>query len=105
MLEWNQNLYISKRASRFSKRTIHRINQGKATPGVYVLTYPSNENNVMDIVSTVMLLQKTTRRRCPKILGLANGREDALELMQKILLETYEQTGNFHVKDYLESRR
>ena len=105
LLDWYENLYVSEQASKKLKRTISRINRKKITPEIYVLTFPSNDKNVMDIVSTNILLQTAVRRRCPKIIGLAKGKEDALELMQTILMETYEHTGDFCVKEYLEDRR
>ena len=105
MLHWYENLYVSERASKKLKRTISRINRGKLTPEIYVLTFPSNDKNMMDIIPANILLQKTLRRRCPKIIGLAKGREDALELMQTIIMETYEQTGGFCVKEYLGDKK
>ncbi len=104
MLEWYQNLYVSDLASKHMRRTIRRINQNRITPDIFVLTLPGNENNVMDIIPSKTLLQEPARKRCNMIIGLAKGIDDAYELMQKILMETYENTGNFHVKDYLKDR-
>jgi hypothetical protein len=58
----------------------------------------------MEIIPSATLLQKTFRNRCQKIIGVAKGKEDAYQLMQDILMETYRHTGNFHVKDYLKDR-
>ncbi len=104
MLEWYQDLYVSDLAAKHVRRTIRRINQSKFTPDIYVLTLPGNEHNVMDIVPSKILLQKIARQRCPMIIGVAKGIDDAYGLMQEILMETYENTGNFHVKDYLKDR-
>lgn len=105
MLRWYENLYVSERASKKLKRTISRINRRKITPEIYVLTFPSNDKNIMDIVPTNVLLQRMVRKRCPEIIGIAKGKEDALKLMQTIVMETYENTGDFCVKEYLENRR
>lgn len=104
MLTWFDELYISESLQKKHTKLIKRIEKGKPTVGVYLLTYPTNEHNVMDIVSANLLMQKTYRRRCPKIIGLANGQEEAYELMEQILMESYQQTGSFHVKKYLEDR-
>lgn len=103
-MEWYKDLYVSDAARRHVRRTIRRINERKITADVFLLTYPLNKNNVMDIVPAAMLLQHAARRRCPKIIGIARGRYDAYELMEAILMETYENTGNFRVEDYLENR-
>lgn len=104
MLEWLENLYVSDSASKNVHKIIRRINQKKPVPGVYLLTLPSNDRNTMDIIPAAMLLQETVRRRCPRIIGVAKGKEDAYELMQQIVEETYRETGAFRVKDYLKDR-
>ncbi len=104
MLKWYPHLYISDRTRKSAKRLIRRINRGKPTRDVYVLTYPTNDCNVMDIVPSSVLMQKVVRSSCPKIIGLARGREEAYELMKQILQETYDKNGNFHVQEYLEDR-
>lgn len=104
MLEWLENLYVSDSAAKNVHKTIRRINQKKLTPGIYLLTLPCNDRNTMDIISASMLLQETVRRRCPRIIGIANGKEDAYALMQEIVEETYRETGTFRVKEYLKDR-
>lgn len=104
MLEWYENLYVSDAASRRIHRTIRQINGNKTAPGIYLLTYPVNSRNVMDILSALSLKQPVMRKRCPKIIGVAKGKDDAIDLMMDIINETYENTGSFQVKDYLENR-
>ena len=58
----------------------------------------------MEIVSTSVLLQETAHMRCPHVIGIARGREEAYVLMQKILKDTYADTGNFQVGAYLERK-
>lgn len=104
MLEWHEDLYVSDAASEKIHKIIKKINGNKAVPGVYLLTYPINSRNIMDIFSALSLKQPVIRKRCPKIIGVAKGKDDAIELMIDIINETYQNTGSFQVKEYLENR-
>lgn len=102
MLTWYVHLYVGEKVKKQVRRTMGRINRRKPTPGVYLLTLPHNRKNVMEIVSTSVLLQETAHLRCPRVIGIARGREEAYVLMQEILKDTYADTGDFQVGAYLE---
>lgn len=104
MLTWYVHLYVGEKIKKQVRRTMGRIDRRKPTPGVYLLTLPHNRKNVMEIVPTSVLLQETAHMRCPHVIGIARGREEAYLLMQKILKDTYADTGNFQVGAYLDRK-
>ncbi len=104
MLTWYVHLYVGEKVKKQVRRTMGRINRRKPTPGVYLLTLPHNRKNIMEIVPTSVLLQETAHVRCPRVIGIARGREEAYVLMQRILKDTYADTGNFQVEAYLGHR-
>lgn len=105
MLTWYVHLYVGEKVKRQVRRTMRRINRRKPTPGVYLLTLPRNRKNVMEIISTSVLLQETAHMRCPQVIGIAGGKDEAFALMQIILKDTYANTGNFQVEAYLNLRK
>ena len=105
MLTWHVHLYVGEKAKKQVRRTMGLINRKKPTPGVYLLTLPHNRKNVMEIVSTSVLLQEPAHMRCPQVIGIARGREEAFALMQRIIKDTYANTGNFQVEAYLNIRK
>lgn len=44
------------------------------------------------------------RRNCPMIVGLAVSREEAFELVEAIALETYRETGEVKIREWLLNR-
>lgn len=104
MLTWNVGLYVGEKAEKQVHRTMRRIDRRKPTPGIYLLTLPQNRKNVMEIVSTSILLQKAAHWHCPQVIGIAHGKEEAYALMQRILEDTYANTGRFRVEEYLGMR-
>ena len=75
-----------------------------AVPGVWLLTLPSNQQNNLDVIPADLLLQPAVRRNCPMIVGLAVSREEAFELVEAIALETYRETGEVKIREWLLNR-
>ena len=81
-----------------------RIENKKAVPGVWLLTLPSSQQNNLDVIPADLLLQPAVRRNCPMIVGLAVSREEAFELVEAIALETYRETGEVKIREWLLNR-
>lgn len=73
-------------------------------PLVYVISLPEDSERP-EILHSVYLQEKYYRQNCPLIIGIASGRDDADELLGKILQETLEKTGTINVRDYLLHRK
>ena len=71
----------------------------------YIITFPSNEENLLDIISTRELLQKGYPKKNLHIIAVAGNYDEALLLACDIVKETYENTGKTDVKSYLKSKR
>ena len=97
MVNWYKNLYVGDTAKKKQKKWMRRIENKKAVPGVWLLTLPSNQQNNLDVIPAV-------RRNCPMIVGLAVSREEAFELVEAIALETYRETGEVKIREWLLNR-
>ena len=104
MLNWYKNLYVGDTARKKQKKWMRRIENKKAVPGVWLLTLPSNQQNNLDVIPADLLLQPAVRRNCPMIVGLAVSREEAFELVEAIALETYRETGEVKIREWLLNR-
>ena len=78
MLNWYKNLYIGDNAKKKPKKLIHKINQGAGVIDVYVITLA--------------------------VIGLAKGYEEALEIIEQIVNEVYQETGTAEIRTWLEAR-
>ena len=104
MVNWYNNLYVGDTAKKKQKKWMRRIENKKAAPGIWLLTMPSNPQNTLDVIPADLLLQPAVRRNCPPIVGLAVSREEAVELVEKIALETYRETGEVKIREWLQNR-
>lgn len=104
MLNWYKKLYVGDNAKKKMKKTIWKVNHGAGVLDVYLVTLAVNPVNLLEIISANQLLQKSLRRRCPQIVGIAKGYEEAVEVVERIVMEVYNETGAVNVRRYLEQQ-
>ena len=96
----SDNMYIGDKADKKKKDIIRKIKKGKVQFGKYVLALPFNDSDVLDIYPSAILVQKYFMKSDLYIVGIADGKKEADELMQTILMDCYNQTGDFNLKNY-----
>ena len=98
---WYRHLYVGEKAKKHQFSIIRSIREKKYRPGVFVITPPSNGN---DIYPAYMLLFGAYKKQEFKILGIAQGYQEALLLAGTIVTEMYEKTGGFCLEEFLTGR-
>ena len=68
---------------------------------IYLITLAANGQDMLDIIHSAYLKQPAVRRNLPMIVGIAKGYDEALELVQQMLSETYQATGIYRIPEYL----
>ena len=80
------------------------LNEGNRCT-TYVLALPeSKERNILDIYNSLELIQPHYRGRDKYIVGLAHGKENAIELAASIVGEMYNMNKNFDIRTFLNFR-
>lgn len=100
-MKWYSKLYIGESIYNKSHKIKWKINHNKITLNIYVISLPSNPDNLLDIIQANELLQKGYPKKDLHIIGLAKGYDEALALVQTIIEESYSNTGAFNIKEYL----
>lgn len=101
---WYSRLYVGDKAKRHLFSIVRSIREKKYRPGVFVITPPSNGNNILDIYPGYMLLLESAREEELTILGIADGYQEALVLAGTIVEEMYKKTGGFCLEELLTER-
>ena len=52
----------------------------------------------------LVFIQKSYYARCPEIVGMAKGKDEAIDLAVDIVKNIYGETGAFQVKEYFKNR-
>lgn len=105
LMEWYNNLYIGENAKKRKKRIITKIKLNRPQLGVYVITLPMNDRNALEFYPSNVILQKHYRKMNMTVVGIAIGKDEALILVQKILMDCYKQTGQFLVRKMIEENK
>lgn len=104
MLNWYKPLYVGDNV-KDRKKVIRRTTYRKPQYDVYLVTLAMNPENLLEIISANMLLQKTVYRRCPMIVGIASGYDEAVKLVERIVTDTYAMQGDTDVVTYLRAHQ
>ncbi|QHQ62517.1 hypothetical protein Ana3638_18435 [Anaerocolumna sedimenticola] len=67
---------------------------------VYCITFASNSYNLFDIINANELIFPYYSKRDVYILGLAGSKGQAKYLVKDMLMEIYDKTGDFRVREY-----
>lgn len=103
-MKWCKDLYLGEGIAPDAKKIIRKIKNKKFIPDVYVITFASNPQNLLDIIPSWELVQKGYPKEHIRIIGLADGKKEAFELVRQIVDETYQVTGDVKVRQYLKSK-
>lgn len=100
MIHWYSKLYLDQRAKKNIEKLTSKIEEGKCSLGVYCVMFPSNSENLFDIVSTNELLFHHYKRNDMYILGIAYGKEHAISLVQQMVSDMYEEMHEINAKKF-----
>lgn len=103
MMKWLDRYYLGE-SIKEPYKIRRKIEAGKAAPGIYLITLSDNPHNLLEILPSVVLLQKRAMGFCPQVVGMARGKAEAMELVSQIIEEIYQETGSFEVEEYIKNR-
>lgn len=100
MIVWSDKLYIGEQAKKNRQKIQKKLESGKPVPEYYLITRPSNEENLFDILPSMELLFPYYKRQELLVYGLAKGKAEAEELLLTILEDVYRATEGLCCKEY-----
>ncbi|WP_143147860.1 hypothetical protein [Parasporobacterium paucivorans] len=100
-MNWYKDLYVGEGAAEIKNLIVRNIKKHKPQTGVYVLTLPENTSETLDIYHAITLLGKEDMNPDVWIIGIALGKKESYEVMEKIVMDCYSQTGSFNVHNYI----
>lgn len=71
------------------EKIMRRLERGKASPGVWLITNPTNEANLFDIFDAKLLIFSYYKKRDINVYGLAKSREQAEEILLGLIEKKY----------------
>ncbi|MBP3568304.1 MAG: hypothetical protein J6K04_03970 [Lachnospiraceae bacterium] len=103
MIVWSDKLYIGEQAEKKAGKVQKKLEAGRLVNGFFLITRPSNENNLFDILHTKELLFPYYKHKELLVYGLARGKEEAEQLVLAMLEDVYRETDGLCCKEYFKS--
>ena len=98
---WHPKLYVTASLQGKENKIIRRLKRNAGVWSCFLLTFPANPGNVLDIIPTKELKLPGYPREDLVVIGLAKDAGEANDLAVQILQETYDATGACDIRAYL----
>lgn len=99
-MRWYDALWIGPKAARHRCRIVSCIKEHKPMAGAYFITLAENTSEMLDIVPLGMLANASYPADQLYILGIAVGKDEAFELVEKMVDYIYRETGALDIRGY-----
>ena len=88
-MKFIDGLYFGPKAEHNKKELVRKLKKEKYLPGLWLITLPHNEGNILDMVEEYTLPYQGGLKDNLTVAGIAYGRDEALELVRQIVDDTY----------------
>lgn len=95
------NLYVSELVKKRKNKVLTGLMEQKFQPGITVITLASGEQNHLEFFQAFMLRQHFYDEKELFVVGLAEGYEDAAELVEQIVQKVVDETGGTDIRSYI----
>ncbi|MDO4261663.1 MAG: hypothetical protein Q4C82_06260 [Eubacteriales bacterium] len=98
-MRWYRRLYAGPNAALHMDRIREKASAGAWMAGVYYITLSRAEGGLLEIFHNTMLRQPVFEKlQRLDVVGVAEGRSEALRLTETIVRDVYEKTGGFDME-------
>ena len=99
-MNFYKNLYIGDTVKK-PEKAIRKLKHHKKQPWLYVIVY-DKETDRLAVYQSLLFLEGYKKKNPPAcIVGLANGREEAFEVIERIAKESLDSIGQVRLVTYL----
>lgn len=104
-IEIYHDLYVSECWLKKRAKIISKLKKNRLQPQVYLITLSQGKQNNLEFFPSILLKQKLFHDSELLVVGLADGYDDALVLIERIVSDIYSVTGNADLRSYIISHQ
>lgn len=97
-MKFHKKLYVGSSIRNINK-VKWKLRHHAGQLGIFVITLSAGQDE-LDIYHCAFLQQRYYKMYPPCIVGIANGYDEAVELLQQMVLDVYNETGDYRLKEY-----
>ena len=103
-MQFMGSLYVGESISTKEHEIVRKVHSGKFVPNLHLIVISDNPDNMLDIISEKEILKKYYPKDFLKVVGIAKGKKEAMELVEVMILESLKLTGSADVREFLKSK-
>lgn len=103
-MHYSKHLYLSTGLKQKQGKIICKLEQGKFQLSIHLIVLSKNEKNQLEIINSVLLLQKEFPKEDYFVVGIGENYEGAIELVEKITKEVYDKTKGADIRAFITKR-
>lgn len=100
MIKWCRNPYLDEALTPKWKKIRRKMDREKVLPNYYCIAFPTNPENLLDIICCNELLFPYYKRKTVYLVGMAKSRKEAVLLVKEMVEDMYNDTGSIAPKEY-----
>ena len=103
-MQFMGSLYVGESISTKEHEIVRKVHNSKLIPNLYLLTISENADNMLDLIPEWEALQKGYPKDFLRVIGIANGKKEAIKLVQSIILDSISQTGSADIRGFIKDK-
>ncbi len=103
-MQFMGELYVGESILTKEYDIVRKVHNSKVVPNLYLLAISTNPDNMLDLIPQWEVLQKLYPKEMLRIVGLANGKKEAVKLVERIIQDSLQETGVADIRPYLEQK-
>ena len=100
-MRYYKHLYLMEGLEKKKGRIIRKLEENKFQANIHSITRSQNETNPLEIYNSELRLQPDYPHEDFFVVGIAKGYEDAVELVEQIVQEVYNETKGADIRSYI----
>ena len=100
-MNYYYNLYLDEKTAVDKDIIKEKLNSNKWQLNIYLVVLSKSEKNHLEICHSALFLQNKMKKEDLFIVGIAKGYQEAIELVEKITQDVYDETKGTDLKSYI----
>ena len=100
-MRYYRHLYMTENIRKKKDKIIRKLESGKFRPSVHVIVLAANEKVSLEIYNSILFLQPDFPNEDFFIVGITKGYDEAVELVEEITQEVYNETKGVDIRSYI----
>ena len=103
-MQFMGSLYVGASISTKEHEIVRKVHNGKLVPNLHLIVFSDNPDNMLDIIAQKEVMQKYYPKDILRVVGIAKGKKEAIQVVQEMVLDSLKQTGTADVRGFLNEK-